>query len=429
MNKLWVCLLAGLIVSPMVFAEPEKAVALEVAPAVESGVKELPADTSGLLQKQFKRENPGYREHLFHKVTDVYEDNDANPGVQLERVWVGSRGTLVELKGLPRNGQPYSAIINRATLRLVQLSGSADLVRFEGVTEMQDSRGGSALMLKAGETLFLWFGVIDDIQPFSIEHILPNGQRFAYFEKLDPRFLDRYHRDFADATTPEKRYQFLMDYVSHDPENKVAGVFTTLMQDFRNLNNFEGYYRAYLIAQMPSDARMAQKLATTDEHRTKLEHLAVVTLVDKTRLFDFDLRLTNNSTQRNEGSCWMFCLYNFTAQKPLTGTLTMKLRRDSPIKLRYGHYRVTFAGRVNLPRLMQRRSNWKGNYDGPSDQSYDVETSMDFSPGKTAASRSVDLGTLAMVEFERGSAGGFHGIWANGNPTVSLHIKSVELIQ
>lgn len=437
MKKLGMCLLAacGLATSGLAFAAPGKeeavssAVPPAAAPADDSQVQELPADTSGQLQKQFKRENPDFREHVFKLNTDVYEDNDSNPGVRLERIWVGANATLVELTGLPRKGKSYSAMMNKGTLRLAQSRGNAGLVRAEGVTEMQDRRGGSALVLKPGETLYLWFGPIEDLEPFSIEHRLPGGSVFAYFKNLDPRFLDRYHRDYAEATTPEKRYQFLMDYVSKDPENKVGVVFSKLMQDFRNLNTFEGYYRAYLIAQLPSDAKMAQKLAITEEHRTKMEHLAVVTLADKTRLFDFDLRLNNNSTRESEGSCWMFCKYNFSANKPLSGTLTVKQRNDSPIKVRYGRYRVTLVASVNLPRHQKRESNWKGSYDGADDQSYTVEASVEVTPGNLSVTKNVDLGTLAIAQFERGSAGGYHGIWATGNPTISMRIKNVDLIQ
>ncbi|MDP1609943.1 MAG: hypothetical protein Q8M11_02710 [Sulfuritalea sp.] len=435
MRRLGACLLAvcGCVAGGVALAETGK---IEAVPAVssdadtagDSQVQELPADTSGQLQKQFKRENPEFREHVFKLNTDVYEDNDSNPGVRLERVWVGATGTLVELTGLPRKGKPYSAMMNKETLRLAQSRGGAGLLRAEGVTEMQDRRGGSALVLKPGETLYLWFGPIDDIDAFSIVHRLPGGKRFAYFENLDPRFLDRYHRDYAAATTPEKRYQFLLDYVSKDPENKVGGVFSKLMQDFRDLNTFEGYYRAYLIAQLPSDAKMAQKLAATDEHRTKMEHLAVVTLADKNRLFDFDLRLINNGTRKAEGSCWMFCKYNFAANKPLSGSLTVKQRGDSPIKIRYGRYKVTLAARVNLPRHLQRKSGWTGDYDGADDQTYNVETSVEVAPGHLATPKNIDLGTLEIAAFERGSAGGFHAIWATNNPTVSMRIKQVDLI-
>lgn len=437
MKKLAVYLLlaCGLAANGRVAAEPGEgeaaplAASSATAPVDDAQVKELPADTSGQLQRQFKRENPDFREHVFKLNTDVYEDNDSNPGVRLERVWVGAKATLVELTGLPRKGKPYSAMMNKETLRLVQSRGAAGLVRVEGVTELQDSRGGSALALKPGETLYLWFGAIDDMRPFSIEHRLPGGSRFAYFENLDPRFLERYHRDYAEASTPEKRYQFLMDYAAKDPENKVGGVFSKLMQDFRNLNTFDGYYRAYLIAQMPSDAKMAQKLATTDEHRSKMEHLAVVTLADKTRLFDFDLRLSNSDTRKSEGSCWMFCKYNFAANKPLSGTLTVKQRNDAPIKIRYGRYKVTLAARVNLPRHQQRKSRWTGDYDGADDQSHTLETTVEITPGNLSATKNVDLGTLAIAVFERGSAGGFHAIWATGNSTVSMRIKNVDLIQ
>jgi hypothetical protein len=167
-----------LVVTGMAFSEPadKSPVNFKVAPdSVVAGdvkVQEVPADTSGKLQKQFKQENPEYREHVFNLNTDVYEDNDSNPGVRLERVWVGTTRTLVELTGLPRKGMAYSAMMNKETLRLVQPKNSARLLHAEGVAEMKDSRGGAALVLKPEETLFLWFEPIDDIDSFSIEGIV-----------------------------------------------------------------------------------------------------------------------------------------------------------------------------------------------------------------------------------------------------------------
>ena len=219
-----------------------------------------------------------------------------------------------------------------------------------------------------------------------------------------------------------------MSYAGNDPDKRVPEVFMQLMQDLRDLNTFDGYYQAYLIAQDPKDARMAQRLASSDAHKAKLENLAVATLADKGRLFDFDLKPSVGRVKESEDSCWFACRYNFWATRDVFAKLTVRQRRDSPIKLRHGKYRVTFAGSLNLPKWQIRESNWHGDYDGPDKETEKFTQQVIFELGQTKAETEFKVGNITLATFERGSAGGYHGIWATADPTITLSIKSVELI-
>jgi len=288
-------------------------------------------------------------------------------------------------------------------------------------------------VVKPGEILMALFDPVDDWLPMSVLHVAPDGQRYVYFEKIDPRFRERYDAEYRTAisstATPEQLKDFLVDFAGNDPDGRSREVFIRLIKAMRAQNTFEGYYNAYLLIQDPEDAKKASQLARTVEHRAKLEHMAVATLVDKNRLFDFDFRLSRSETRSDEGGCWMLCRYNFSAKRQLSGQSSVKIRSTSPIKLAHGSYKVILEARVNLPRRKLRSSKWLGDYDGPDDIAYTVNIPVVVHPPAYTATAAADLGRLEVAFFQRGSAGGFEGSWATANANVEVKIKSVDLIK
>lgn len=403
---------------------------------VEAQVKEDPgevetvdADISKALLKRFKAENPGAREHVLHMDSEAYRENNENPAVRLERVWIGEKATLLEIVGLPRKGNKYSAVMREDTLHLLGYRGvRRNLIAFDGVTELRDRRGGSALVLNPGETLYLLMEPVDDYHPFSLRHLNWNGNFSAYFEKIDPRFRERYDAAYKTANTPETMKDFLVEFAQNDPDKRAPQVFMKLIQLMRAQQTFEGYYNAYLLIQDPQDANMASKLARTEEHKAMIEHMAVATLTDKSRLLDFDLNLDKSSTNTREGSCWLACKYNFTAVRSVQGTLTVRAnKKGAPIMLKHGNYKVNIVSALRLPRQGQRRSAWLGNFDGRDDEVVSNDFTVTLKPPHYTATIPVSLGTMRVAFFERGSAGGYSASWATGDANVSISYKSMEL--
>ena len=408
----------------------------EPAPGTEvnqSGdtVETIQADTSREIERRFRAENPVIREHLIGKISDVYEDG--NPGLKLERVLIGSTGTLLEISGLARPGKSSSAIIRKDTFRILEAGGAIRALKFfDGVTELRDSKGGSALIVKPGDSLFVWFEPVDDYRPFSVEHHTWDYKPFVYFESIDPRFRERYDKVFVEANkpdaTPEQMKDFLVGFARNDPDKRAGPIFLKLIQRMRAQNSFEGFYHAYLLLQDPKDAKAASRLVRTDEHRRMMENVAVVSLVDKSRLLELDLRLDTTATKTTEGSCWMLCRYNFKALKPLTGAMTLRANvPGAPIKLRIGTYRVTLTATATMPRSKQVRSSWVGNFDGSNDQVITKDFTFTLAPPNYSATVPLDLGTLDLAFAERGSAGGYTLIWATGNATTTANFKMMEL--
>lgn len=397
-----------------------------------SDVETIPPDTSREIVKRFRLDNPGYREHTFGKLSDTYDDQ--TPGLRLERAFVGTNGMLLEIIGLRRPNTSVSAVIRKDTLFIHEAGGGLKaLLNFDGVTELRDRKGGSALVVRPGETLYALFAPVNDLQPFSLEHFSRDSKQFVYFEKLDPRFRERYDQVFAIANqagaTPEQQKDFLVGFARNDPDKRVPGIFLKLISQMRAQNTFDGFYNAYLLLQDPIDAKAATKLVKTDQHRRMMENVAVASLVDKSRLLAMDLQVNSNATRNNEGGCFWLCRYNFSTFRKVTGAVMLKANvAGSPIKLKLGTYRVNLTASVVLPREKQRRSNWQGNFDGRDDQEVSKDFSVTLSPPNYAATLPIDLGEVNLAFFERGSAGGYTAAWAAGDAAVTVTYRTVELV-
>lgn len=394
-------------------------------------VESIRADTSRSLLKKFMDENPNAREHVVGKNSAGLDEGLSNPALHLKRVLVGDHGTLLEIQALTRQGKKDSAIMRRDTLRLREYGGrERPVTAFQGVEELRDPQGGSALVAKPGNTLYLLAGPIDDYHPFSLLHTTWSGNESVYFENIDPRFRERYDASFAAATTPEKMKDFLTEFGKNDPDKRAPDVFMRLIKAMRAQNTFEGYYHAYLLMKEPQDAKAAMKLVKTEKQRAMMENMAVATLADKSRLIDFDLKLEKTTTSSGEGSCWLACRYNFSATRPVRGTLTVRAKTsDTPIKLRHGTYRVTLSATTKMPIHQKQESNWVGSYDESSVQTEDFAFNVTLSPPSYTASIPVNMGVVKVAFAQRGSMGGYTYFYATSDASVALGYKNMELVQ
>lgn len=396
--------------------------------ASSNDVQVVDASPAKAFLNQFLNDNPAPRQYSYDTVF-TNKDSAGEPALQLKRIWVGNSGALVEVLGLPRTGKKTSAVIRRDTLAIESIKGgSYDLKTFAGAQELRDPRGGSAIVVYPGDTAYLLFAPINDYYPFKIRHVIDSGNVYDYFGILDPRFRERYDNAFREAVTPEKMKDFIVEFAKNDPDNRVRGVFVNLIGLMRAQNTFEGYYHTYLLLQDPNDLRMASKLARNNDHKAKIEHMAVATLVDKSRLIKFSLNPVQAATYNDEASCFMFCKYNFSALRPIKGNLTVKLSDKPVIKLAHGSYRVTFSASAFVPRIEQRRSAWLGDRDGESNLSWTKDVMLELRPPDYQGSVAYDLGNAKLTFFQRGSMGGYEAHWPTGDPEVKFTFKSMELI-
>lgn len=397
----------------------------------DDAFERIEADTSKRLLREFREQNADAREHKLARASTGYEDDPENPALRLDTVWVGSKATLFEITGLPRKGKPDSAVLRRDTLRIAYGKGAeAVLVASDGATELRDRKGGSAIVINPGDKVYLLFGGIDDSRPFTLFHMNRDGNKAVYFDDVDPRFRERYDAAFSRASTPDGMKDFLVEFARNDPDKRAPKVFAKLISEMRAQKSFEGYYTAYLLIEDVADAKQAQRLAITEEHKRKLEHIAITALADKSRLLDFDVRLNPGSTSSGEGRCIWLCRYNFSGTRAVSGTLSVraKLTGASPIRLRYGSYKVTFASRMTTPVHFERRSNWLGNASKDEDVVNNQVFTVTLSPPSYQAIIPIAFGSVNVAWFERGSQGGWEARWATGDPQISVSFQSMELL-
>jgi len=404
--------------------------------AADEFVQAIPADITRAILKQFKINNPEAREHKLGLVSEAYTEDASNPALKLERLWVGDKGALLELVGLPRKMQRYSAAMSPKTLRLVNLKTSAAVepLGVDGAELVLDRRGNVALVLKPGETMYLLMGPVDDMQPMSLNYTGWDNKEAKYFDRIDPRFRERYdaaHQLALSAgATPDQLKDFLVEFARQDPDKKAPVVFMALINRMRAQNTFEGYYQAYLLIKDPADAKAAFKLARTDEHRAKMEDIAVATLVDKSRLLDLSFQLNQGATSTGEGGCGFSCNSNFNARRNVSGTLTVRAKQSSsPIKLRLGTYQVVLNTELTLPRWGKQESGLSGNFDQKSDDIIKGTVTVVLAPPTYSATVPVDFGTLQVAYSQRGAAGNYTRYWAVGDAQATVGFKSMGLVK
>lgn len=242
------------------------------APANEQSVETIAPDTRRELLIKFMAQNPQAREHVLNIPMNAYTNTSEAPGLRLKRMWVGEGGTLLEMEGLPVPGRPGSAVIRQDTFELVNDKGQrATLQAAEGVTQLKDRRGGSALVVKAGDTLLALFGPVDDARPMRLQHTTHSGKPYVYFENIFPRFRERYDAAYlaaaAQQAKPEAMRDFLVEFAQNDPDSRALGIFQKLLAAMRAQNSFEGFSAAHGLTQDDADLQRMKALARTDAQR------------------------------------------------------------------------------------------------------------------------------------------------------------------
>jgi len=262
--------------TPAAVAAPlAPAPAASATPAGSTPLAEPPAPTL-TLQQQYQADNPQARALEVNLVSEAYQEDPSNPGLQLLRLWSAEGGTLLELRGLPRRGQQHSAIVYQDTLRLHNLTTSqmTPLLASDGGARFDDRAGRKMLRISPGDTVYLFFGRVEVLQPHALVYTNALGRDDRYFDRIDPLFRQRYNQMHARAERPDASVDelrdFLLGFVGHDPDGRLEKVFVRLIGKLHSLGTFEGHYQAFKLIKDPADERAAARLASTDEQRARL---------------------------------------------------------------------------------------------------------------------------------------------------------------
>ncbi len=290
---------AQALVAPASAASPTEPARAESAPGTSQvhemfddygQVEQVAAETAQSVSKKFFAENPSARKYTVNLTSQDHEQNPTRPALTLKTVAVGEREILVELVGLPRTQNDASAVMRRDTLQMKNSKGQvAKLLAFDGVGELRDRRGGSALVVAPGDTLHLLFEKFDDYAAYSLFHVNRDGRDSVYFDPIDPRFRERYDAMHAAANTPLGMKNFLVEFANNDPDKRVLPIFAKFLGEMRKLKTFEGYQGAFQLMGDPKDYEAMRRAAQTDEHKAVIkaiedEKLAAVRRQEEARL-------------------------------------------------------------------------------------------------------------------------------------------------
>lgn len=232
--------------------------------------------------EKIKAESPNTREWALAKSSEAYVEDHSNPALKLEKMWANDKGTVIQLSGLPRNRSAFSAVLDIQSLRLFNLNTkkvSKYIAHMGGLAVAgQSKRPADApvkmVQLKEGESLYVFFEPIADIDPHSLRYNNWTGGEDSYFDKIDPRFGERYEQLYVKASGKEAEISdvkdFLLQFAHNDPKNRVKPVFISLIQRLKSQNTFDGFLQSYLLIKDPADAAAAKAKASTPEQQTKI---------------------------------------------------------------------------------------------------------------------------------------------------------------
>lgn len=231
-------------------------------------LERIDARTTRVIVKNFLEANPMPKKYTVNAVSQGYEEDESRPALKLNQVWVGANAILLDLTGLTRKGKGVSAVMRRDTLRLKNSKGeTSPLMAFEGVTELRDRRGGSALVVNPGDSLYLMFGKLDDYFAYSLSHLNRDNTGSVYFDRIDPLFRERYDVVHAAAMTPIAMKDFMVEFASNDPDKRVLPIFAKLLGEMRAQKTFEGYYAAWRLTEEPKDYAAMQRTALSAKQK------------------------------------------------------------------------------------------------------------------------------------------------------------------
>ncbi|WP_146204644.1 hypothetical protein [Massilia glaciei] len=232
--------------------------------------------------EEIKRESPGTREWTVEKSSEAYDEDHSNPALRMEKMWANEKGTVVQISGLARSRSLYSAVLDIQSLRLFNLNTkkySKYITHMGGATSTGQNKNHpeaatKMVQLKQGESLHVFFEPIDDMDPHSLRYSNWAGGEDSYFDRIDPRFTERYDQLYAKASGKEAKIPdvkaFLLQFAHNDPRNMVKPVFVNLIRRLHSQDTFDGYYQSYLLIKDPADAAAAKAKAETAEQQEKI---------------------------------------------------------------------------------------------------------------------------------------------------------------
>jgi hypothetical protein len=227
----------------------------------------------------------------------------------------------------------------------------------------------------------------------------------------------------ASTGTDEQRESVLADeYV--DKEMREA-LIARLRVSYSARREFAPLFRLFKITNDVALLKTAQPYAKSTDDLKNLEQAAVSLTTNPGRLFSVsgafaDTRVTS-SVKENMG---FFANFTANVNKTLRGTVTVKARQDSPIRLRHGIYDVVV--RVDL--LVERDEELRSNVLGDKNSSPRILKSnmvtVRLSPPNYEGRALFDFGDLNVGYFQSGARGGYTAIRLASDPLAALSIQS-----
>lgn len=202
-----------------------------------------------------------------------------------------------------------------------------------------------------------------------------------------------------------------------------------LRADYTQRREFAPLLRLYEITKDVALLKAAQPLARSPDDRRRIEQAAVLLTRYPGRLFDvrgsFSGGQVTSEVQENMGVLSAFTVH---VLKPVRGGVAVKLRPDSPLRLRHGRYRITVDVELNIRRDEELRSTFLGDKNNRSDITKATAVQVTLGPPNYDGVATFDFGTLRLGYLQSGARGGYTAVRLLDDPVVSLRARSVDVL-
>lgn len=204
--------------------------------------------------------------------------------------------------------------------------------------------------------------------------------------------------------------------------------FARLRTDYLQRREFAPLYRLYKLRDDISLIKAAQGFARSADDRRKLEEIAVAKAKNPRRIFDVSGEFASTSVTSNvKENMGYFANFTVNVFKQIRGTVNVKLRPDSPLKLRHGRYTAWVDVGLYVPRDEELRSGILGNKNTSPNILKSETVSVTLSPPHYEGAVSFDFGNLNVGYFQSGSMGGYTAIRLTEDPRAQLNIRYLRV--
>jgi len=214
------------------------------------------------------------------------------------------------------------------------------------------------------------------------------------------------------------------------PEQKNPGI-----EALRNMKTFDAFSKAFDLSGKAVDAKNAQKLASSQNDKRKVEYMAIKLLRAKNGTINkaFNVSITTNLDGANiktKNGSTFFTFKSNIDQAVTNFSCGVKIKANKKLgAFQYGTYDVAIKAILKIPKHLMRRSSWLGNSDEDYVDEIVTTKTIRLSGPAFSADTTMLFDNVTATYKDRGVMGGTTEVTMTGDPSINTEVSNVTLVE